>query len=143
MSFLSSPSRNPVFQSNAFAGIGANLFFILTVSLLSWYHWSESHLMEETRQRIRSRAEEARRRRSGGRASHDTTDVSSISASNDESFKQFDEDDDEDEDISIISEKLAKMHESDEIEEISDISDVRRRKTPESVDISTGGESVA
>lgn len=104
-------------------GIGANLFFIMTVSLLSWYHWSDSVWMEETRNRIRNRAEESRRKRSEGIS----RDISTTTTEE----KSFDED----EDISIIEDKpLPRSQDdddSDDIEEISAIgesSELRKRK---------------
>lgn len=78
----------------------------MTVSLLSWYHWSDSVWVEETRQRLRDRAEESRRKRQ------------------DLLF-------DDDEDISIIEEKS--MHRGDDSEDIEELSgfsesEVRKRK---------------
>lgn len=107
-----------------FSGVGANLFFILTVSLLSWYHWSDSVWMEETRKRLRNRAEESRRKlNEGSLSAHDIA-----AASNDE--KSFEDD----EDISIIEDKPHRSFEddSDEIEELSGFSErqeIRQRKT--------------
>lgn len=107
-----------------FSGVGANLFFILTVSLLSWYHWSDSVWMEETRKRLRNRAEESRRKRNEGSLSaHDIA-----AASNDE--KSFEDD----EDISIIEDKPHRSFDddSDDIEELSGFSErqeIRQRKT--------------
>lgn len=104
------------------------------MSLLSWYHWSESVLIEEARQKIRSRAEESRKRRE--KFSEATTpDVSSISSSNDEYVRSFGEEDD-DEDISIINEKsMSKLSDVDEIEELSDVGDLPRRKQPHEVGV--------
>lgn len=121
------------------AGIGANLFFILTVSLLSWYHWSESVWMEDAQKRIRARAKEIRQKRSSLlRSSHETrSDLSSLSTSNDDLHRSFNEDD---EDISIIDEKaLLSMDDGDDIEELSGISgDLRMRKTRKSIELSYG-----
>lgn len=105
-----------------FSGVGANLFFILTVSLLSWYHWSDSVWMEETRKRLRTRAEESRRKRNEGLSPHDIA-----ATSNDE--KTFEDD----EDISIIEDKPLRSFDddSDDIEELSGFSErqeLRQRK---------------
>lgn len=115
---------NMLIVSMRFSGVGANLFFILTVSLLSWYHWSDSVWMEETRKRLRNRAEESRRKRNEGTlSSHDIA-----ATSNDE--KSFDDD----EDISIIEDKPHRSFnddDSDDIEELSGFSErqeIRRRK---------------
>lgn len=118
------------------AGIGANLFFILTVSLLSWYHWSESVWMEDAQNRIRARAKEIRQKRSSQLRST-RSDLSSLSTSNDESNRSFNEDD---EDISIIDEKgQMSVDDVDDIEELSGLSsELRHRKTPKSIDISCG-----
>ncbi|XP_031628086.1 seipin-like [Contarinia nasturtii] len=50
---------------SASIGIGVNLFFIMTISLLSWYHWywTNSVWMEQTRENLRQRSEESRRKR--------------------------------------------------------------------------------
>lgn len=100
-----------------FVGIGANLFFILTVSLLSWYHWSDSVWMEEARKRLRNRAEESRRKRSQG--------TSDISTTDEKSFE-------DDEDISILEEKpIRSLDDDSDIEELSGLSEsseIRRRK---------------
>lgn len=103
-------------------GVGANLFFILTVSLLSWYHWSDSVWMEETRKRLRNRAAESRRKRNEGLSPHDIA-----ATSNDE--KLFEDD----EDISIIEDKPHRScdDDSDDIEELSGFSErqeIRQRK---------------
>lgn len=96
------------------------MFFILTVSLLSWYHWSDSVWVEETRQRIRDRAEESRHKREE-RVGMDRSDVST---------KSFDDE----EDISIIEEKSllrSNSDDSEDIEELSGFSEevkVRKRK---------------
>lgn len=37
---------------SAVVGILTNLFFIVIISLLSWYHWSDSNLIEETKERL-------------------------------------------------------------------------------------------
>lgn len=103
-----------------FSGIGANLFFILTVSLLSWYHWSDAVWMEEARKRLRNRAEESRRKRSQGISDASTTDEKSF---------------DDDEDISILEEKPTKRSLDDDesdIEELSGFSEsgeLRQRKS--------------
>lgn len=120
-------------------GIGANLFFILTVSLLSWYHWSESVWMEDAQKRIRARAKDIRHKRSSLlRSAHETkSDRSSLSTSNDESNRSFNADD---EDISIIDERaLLSMDDVDDIEELSGLSDeLRMRKSTKSIDLSGG-----
>lgn len=114
-----------------FSGIGANLFFILTVSLLSWYHWSDSVWVEETRLRLRNRAEESRRRKRAEMMSPSGGDVSSTFEGSSKSF-------DDDEDISIIEEKplhrslivRSDSDDSDDIEELSGYSgETRQRKT--------------
>lgn len=103
-------------------GVGANLFFILTVSLLSWYHWSDSVWMEETKKRLRNKAEESRRKRAEAMA----RDIST-STMGEKSF-------DDDEDISIIEEKPLHRSlddDSDDIEELSgfgDSGEIRQRK---------------
>lgn len=108
-----------------FSGIGANLFFILTVSLLSWYHWSDSVWVEETRVRLRNRAEESRRKRA---------EIMSQSGG-DVSFEGSSKSFDDDEDISIIEEKSLHRSlsddndDSDDIEELSGYSgETRQRK---------------
>lgn len=109
-----------------FSGIGANLFFILTVSLLSWYQWSDSVWMEEARKRIRNRAEESRRKRSQG--------ISEVSTTDEKSFDDDDEEEEvEEEDISILEEKpIRSLDDDSDIEELSGLSEireVRQRKT--------------
>lgn len=104
------------------SGIGANLFFILTVSLLSWYHWSDSVWMEEAKKRLRNRAEESRRKRSEGISG----DISTTTI-DEKSFE-------DDEDISIIEEKPLHRSlddDSDDIEELSALSEseLRQRKS--------------
>lgn len=116
--FIELITKSPSF----FAGVGANLFFILTVSLLSWYHWSDSVWMEETRKRLRNRAEESRRKRNEALSTHDMAGLS-----NDE--KSFEDD----EDMSIIEDKPHRTpdDDSDEIEELSGFSEgqaIRQRK---------------
>lgn len=107
-------------------GIGANLFFILTVSLLSWYHWSDSVWMEETRKRLRDRAEESRRKRSEGISREIST-----TTIDEKSF-------DDDEDISIIEDKplqRSQEDDSDDIEELSGLGEsgeLRLRKSTSS-----------
>lgn len=104
----------------SFVGIGANLFFIMTVSLLSWYHWSDSVWMEEAKKRLRNRAEESRRKRSEGIS----TDISTTTI-DEKSFE-------DDEDISIIEEKpLSPEDDSDDIEELYALSEteLRQRKS--------------
>lgn len=104
-----------------FSGVGANLFFILTVSLLSWYHWSDSVWMEETRKRLRNRAEESRRKREGMPRDTSGTGIDEKSIENDE-------------DISIIEEKSIRSFDddSDDIEELSGLDEsreIRQRKS--------------
>lgn len=99
-------------------GIGANLFFILTVSLLSWYHWSDSVLVDGMQRRSKNR--ERGRRRVEERIPSDRAAVSS---------KPFGDD----EDISIIEEKSLLRSISDESEDIEELSfgegfDIRKRK---------------
>lgn len=78
--------------------------------------------MEETRKRLRNRAEESRRKRNEGLSLHDIS-----ATSNDE--KSFDDD----EDISIIEEKPLRSldDDSDDIEELSGFGErqeIRQRK---------------
>lgn len=84
----------------------------MTVSLLSWYHWSDSVWLENSRQQIRIRAEESRQKRAER--------LSTGSPTNEETNKSFEED----EDISIIDEKSLRRDEddSDDIEELSSFS---------------------
>lgn len=93
----------------------------MTVSLLSWYHWSDSVWMEEARKRIRDRAEESRRKR----AEVMSGDISASSVGE----KTFDDD----EDISILEEKPAQQSFDDDsdIEELSGFSEseLRQRKS--------------
>lgn len=124
---------NKFYNCFLLTGIGGNLFFILTVSLLSWYHWSDSVWMEDAKQKILTRAAESRQKR-GERFVETTPDISSFSTSNDESNKAFDEDD---EDISIIDEKILHKME-DDIEELAAIREVRQRKPAKFVDVSIG-----
>lgn len=37
---------------SAVVGILTNLFFIIIISLLSWYHWSDTNLIEDTKEKI-------------------------------------------------------------------------------------------
>lgn len=96
----------------------------MTVSLLSWYHWSDSVLMEEAKKRLRSRAEESRRKRLEGMSRSEF----SASTIDEKSFE-------DDEDISIIEEKplhRSLEDDSDDIEELSGLSEsgeLRLRKT--------------
>lgn len=92
---------------------------------MSWYHWSDSVWMEETRKRLRNRAEEIRRKRNEMLSAHDI-----LVTSNDEK-SSFDDD----EDISIIEEKpirsLSLDDDSDDIEELSGFGEhqeIRQRK---------------
>lgn len=101
-----------------FKGIGANLFFILTVSLLSWYHWSDSVWVDGMPQRSKNR--ERGRRRVEERTPIDRARVSS---------KPFGDD----EDISIIEEKSLLRSISDDSEDIEELSfgegfEIRKRK---------------
>lgn len=95
----------------------------MTVSLLSWYHWSDSVWMEETRKRLRNRAEESRRKRSEGIS----RDISGTTI-DEKSFE-------DDEDISIIEDKplhRSLEDDSDDIEELSGLSEsgeLRLRKS--------------
>lgn len=105
------------------------------MSLLSWYHWSDSVWVEEAKQRLRNRAMESRKRRE--RRSESTPEEMSMTTSIDESNKGFDYGDD-DEDISIIDEQSLLKLEEGEIEELSGVSEVRQRKQSEKVDVLVG-----
>lgn len=76
--------------------MGANLFFILTISLLSWYHWSDSVWVEETRQRIRDRVDSSRRKPTE-RGPH-------VGAGDGSSYSEGSKSLADDEDISVIDE---------------------------------------
>lgn len=67
----------------------------MTISLLSWYHWSDSVWVEETRQRLRNRAELSRRKRTENRTEN-------IVAGDASSFSEGSKSVADDEDISII-----------------------------------------
>lgn len=89
--------------------------------MLSWYHWSDSVWMEETRKRLRNRAEQSRRKRN-----EDPSHGLSVTSNDEKSF-------DDDEDISIIEEKPLRSldEDSDDIEELSGFSEraeLRQRK---------------
>lgn len=116
-------------------GVGANLFFILTVCLLSWYHWSDSVWVEEAKQRLRNRATESRKRRERGIES--TMEELSMSTSFEESQKGFDDIED-DEDISIIDEQALSKLDEEAVEELSGISEIKQRKSQRKADVSTG-----
>lgn len=90
--------------------------------------------MEEARQKIRTRAEESRKKRAE-QMLETTPDISSLSTSNDDFNKSFEEDD---EDISIIDEKsLLKLEE--DIEELSSgTSELRQRHPAGFIDASIG-----
>lgn len=101
---------------------------------MSWYHWSDSVWVEETRQRLRDRADLSRRKPTENRASNIRGDVSSHS----EASKSLADD----EDISVIDEDaLQRLREyynanddSDGVEELSDVlgeSGVRKRRSDE------------
>lgn len=86
------------------------------MSLLSWYHWSDSVWVEEAKKRLRNRAEESRRKRSQG--------ISDISTTDEKSF-------DDDEEISILEEKpIRPLDDDSDIEELSGFSEseLRQRK---------------
>lgn len=105
-----------IFSVFVFLGVGANLFFILTVSLLSWYHWSDSVWMEETRKKLRNRAEQSRRKRTEAIS----RDISTTTI-DEKSFE-------DDEDMSIIEDKPIHRSlddDSDDIEELSGFSESR------------------
>lgn len=105
-----------LFFFHSVKGIGANLFFILTVSLLSWYHWSDSVWVDGMPRKDR----DGRRRRIEERIPLDKAEVSS---------KPFGDD----EDISIIEEKSLLQSISDDSEDIEELSsgegfELRKRK---------------
>lgn len=108
-----------------------NLVFILIVSALSWYQWSDSVWVEEARQKLRNRVEESRRKRNKPRAQRfeSVSDISSTSISNDVA-------DEDDEDISIIDDKSIVKLDEEEIEELMAERTVRKRKARKYVDVS-------
>lgn len=118
-----------------------NLFFILIISLLSWYHWSDAVWIEEAKQKLRSRAAESRRRR----AQQMLESLSDVSTSG--SQRNFEED--EDEDMSIIDDKSVEsfsksvetLNEDEEIEELLASNVLRQRKPGQFIEVASVTDS--
>ncbi|XP_055849427.1 seipin isoform X2 [Episyrphus balteatus] len=105
---------------SALVGVSSNLFFIMIVFVLSWYHWSDTtwvkNLQAKYMQLSRmSRSSKAPRRRVKGNNAFESPALSDKSIVDDDDLSYFDEKSNDSDEIDELSSSLAPIDDDDDL----------------------------